>query len=181
MQEDVRIQLNEEPRLHSPLRTVVGIDPQSYTFFFREAMDQVSVEVAIRNHAKVATSKEDLGFIEPGFTFHWASDRQLQLLVTVPQKSSEEIVWQEVVLPPQQIWQISVDGKTCEKWTDFSVMTNMEFLDSKQRYVLLSRFTNYCECDALYEKLYSVYDMAGGHQRIGSYKRMEWGGCPRQL
>ncbi|MGZ0049875.1 hypothetical protein [Brevibacillus gelatini] len=34
MKEDVVIQLNEDPRLQSPLRTVVGPAPQAYTLFF---------------------------------------------------------------------------------------------------------------------------------------------------
>lgn len=185
MQEDVRIQLNEESRLQSPLRTVVGIDPQSYTFFFREAVNRGSVEEAIRTHAKAAASKEIPGVVEPAFRFYWVHDRQLQVLVTLPQPFSEAIDWQEyvlnaggaktatghligdsfafqgVVLPPHQIWRISVDGKARERLTDFSVMKNMEFLDAdaESRYILLSRFTNYCECDAFYEKLYSVYDL----------------------
>ncbi|WP_103110304.1 hypothetical protein [Brevibacillus reuszeri] len=183
MNEDVLIQLNEEPRLHSPLRTVVGVKPQSYTFFFREAMDRGSVEAAIRKHAKEESTRGDQGFINPDIAFHWVHDRQLQLLVTLPEKTGEENLWQEyvlnaggaktakgsligdsfsfqaLVLPPQQIWRVAVDGKSSEKLTDFSVMTNLEFLDPHQRYAMLTRFTNYCECDALYEKLYSVYDM----------------------
>ncbi|GED70379.1 hypothetical protein BRE01_40810 [Brevibacillus reuszeri] len=182
MQDDVLIQLKEEPRLHSPLRTVVGVNPQTYTFFFREVMDRGSVESAIRKHAKEESTREDEGFINPDLSFHWLHDRQLQLLVTLPEKSGEEPVWQEyvlnaggartakgsligdnfsfqaLVLPPQQIWRIAADGKITEKLTDFSVMTNLELLDPEQRYAMLTRFTNYCECDALYDKLYSIYD-----------------------
>lgn len=182
MKEDVVIQLNEEPRLQSPLRTVVGAAPQAYTLFFREEMDRGSVEAAIRKHAKEEAAREGLGFIEPAFAFHWASNRQLQVLVTLPEQETKERDWTEyvlsaagaksakgavvgdsnafhaVVLPPAQIWRVSVDGKVREKLTDFSVMTSMELLDREQRYVLQSRFTKYCECDARYPMLYSIYD-----------------------
>jgi len=77
MKEDVRIQLDAEPQLHSPLRTAVGTAPQAYTFFFREPMDRLSVEAAIRQHAKDAPA---VHFVEPALSFHWVHDRQLRVL-----------------------------------------------------------------------------------------------------
>ena len=182
MKADVVIQLDEDTRLQSPLRTVVGPTPQSYTLFFREEMDRGSVETTIRKHAKEEAAREGSGFIEPTFAFQWLNNRQLQVLVTLPATAGKERDWTEyvlsaggakstkgtvigaanafhaVVLAPSQIWRISVDGKVREKLTDFSVMTNMKFLDREQRYVLQSRFTKYCECDARYPMLYSIYD-----------------------
>ncbi|MFS0915729.1 hypothetical protein [Brevibacillus sp. 179-C 1.1 NHS] len=182
MKEDVVIQLNEAPQLRSPRRTVVGPAPQSYTFFFKEAVNRGTVETAIRNNAKEETKKEGVGYVEPIFTFHWVHDRQLQLLAALPDTLANDRDWTEyvlnvagaktakgnvlddkdyfraVVFAPSQIWRVSVDGKVKEKMTDFAVRTPMEFIDPEERYVLLERFTKYCECDARFPMLYSIYD-----------------------
>lgn len=180
MNEEVWIQLDEEPRLHAPLRTIVGPGPQAYTFFFREAMDRSSVEAAIRLHAREQASKEE--FVEPLFSFHWVHDRQLRLLVTLPAIPStiyetkqyvlnaagaktvngaeigDSASFMAMVFAPDQLWRMSLDGKVREKLTDFGVMYGMDFLDPEQRYLLLSRSKEYCECDARYVPLYAVYD-----------------------
>ncbi|WGV58080.1 hypothetical protein QIH01_21700 [Brevibacillus brevis] len=182
MKEDVVIQLNDASQLRSPRRTVVGPAPQAYTLFFKEAVNRGTVEAAIRKNAQEETKKENLGFVEPIFTFHWVHDRQLQLLATLPDTLAKDRSWTEyvvnvagaktvkgtvfddtnnfsaVVFAPAQIWRVSVDGKVKEKMTDFAVRTPMEFIDSEERYVLLERFTEYCECDARFPMLYSIYD-----------------------
>jgi hypothetical protein len=43
----VLIQLKKEPRLHTPMTTLVANTPQTYTLRFREAMNRVSVEEAL--------------------------------------------------------------------------------------------------------------------------------------
>lgn len=185
MEHDVVIRLVEEPRLQSPIRTVVGPEPQAYTLFFREAMDRQSVEKVIREHARGAVG--EMNFVEPVWGFHWVHDQQLHLQAELPRPFTKEDSWLEyridvtgaktakgrslgeetpdfwaVAIMPQQVWKMSVDGAEREKVTDFSVYYNMNVIGPDSRYLLLSRFTDYCECDALYPKLYSLYDLQEG-------------------
>ncbi|MED4581821.1 hypothetical protein P9578_03400 [Brevibacillus choshinensis] len=181
MKEDVRIQLDEEPQLHSPMRTTVGTTPQAYTFFFREPMDRSSVEAAIRLHAK---EKPAVHYVEPVFSFHWVNDRQLHVLATLTnlpdvdragpeyvldaagsktlkgKEIGEELAFYALVLVPSQIWQISLDGAQKEKLTAFTApyfVSNV--LDNEHRFLLTYRYRQYCECDARYIPLYAVYDL----------------------
>ncbi|QUO43056.1 hypothetical protein KDJ56_08950 [Brevibacillus composti] len=181
MKDDVVIRLDEEPRLESPIRTAVGVGAQTYTLFFREAMDRSSVEKALKEQADDETSL--YWYVEPQLEFRWFHDRQLQVRATPPGKAkSEEGVMEyrlnvkgartlsgkvlaeppeflAVVLPPSQIWRVSLDGKQREQLTRFSVENWGDiFLDPDQRYVLLKRFTEYCECDARHPRLYAIYD-----------------------
>ncbi|MGE5701960.1 MAG: hypothetical protein ACM32O_05485, partial [Clostridia bacterium] len=64
-----------------------------------------------------------------------------------------------VVDTPSQIWKVSLDGKVREPLTSFEQpYATMRFLDEEGRYLQVSRFQQYCECDADYERLYSIYD-----------------------
>lgn len=183
MQEDVVIQLDEEPRLHSPIRTIVGTEPQGYTLFFREPMDRSSVEQAIRDNAQAEAKREDLGYVEPLIKFHWVHDQQLHLLAELPDVKLSGNEWAEyrlhvagaktakgdplteeppdfraLVMLPEQVWRVSLDGKEQEKITDWKVSYNTTMLDEDARFFLMSRFAQYCECDARYPKLYWLYD-----------------------
>lgn len=185
MEQDVVIQLREEPRLRSPIRTIVGDHSQAYALFFREPMEAASVEAAIRRHAREAAEQE--GWVEPLWDFRWVHGRQLHLLATLPDPSVSGKVWSEYVIhaggaktldgkaladdapafwavwfKPQQVWKVSADGGEREPLTRFSVFYNMSFLDPDSRYLLLSRYQQYCECDARYPQLYSLYDLAEG-------------------
>lgn len=181
MKEDVLIQLDEEPRLHSPITTVVATTPQKYTLFFRQAMDPASVESSIKTNTDM---KEDHQASEkrPSFTFAWANDRQLHLIVEVPELQQPEYGHQYTINvkgaktkkgqvlqePPTflaalytqpQLWRISSDGKRAEQMTNGEepYYWNQVGLGD-DRYGLLFRYTKYCECDANYPKLYAIYD-----------------------
>lgn len=183
MQQNVVIQLNGEPRLHSPIRTIVGIDAQAYTLFFREPMERASVEKAIQDHIKPELIREGLDYVEPALQFHWVHDQQLHMLVSLPVEKTSVSDWMEyhlrvagaktakgtmlaedspyfyaVVLRPAQVWKVAVDGKEREKLTDFSIRYGVEILDAEARYFLLNRSERYCECDGLYPQFFAVYD-----------------------
>jgi len=183
MQEDVVIQLNEEPRLRSPIRTIVGTEPQAYTFFFREPMDRSSVEQAIRANAKAEAQLQDMGYVEPLIKIHWVHDQQLHLLAELPKPKTSVNEWTEyrlhvagaktakgnplaeespdfraLVMLPDQMWKVSLDGKEFEKITDWKVSYSTKILDEDARFFLMSRYARYCECDARYPKLYWLYD-----------------------
>ncbi|MGD8190127.1 hypothetical protein ACQCN2_09105 [Brevibacillus ginsengisoli] len=187
MTEAVVIQLDEEPRLHSPINTTVGPYPQTYTLFFREPMDRASVERSIETN----TAKKDqtnAPVVHPSFTYQWTSDRQLHLKVEVPAKSiprtSDYGMSQYLITPqgaltknnkplaetpqftalieqPEDLWMISSDGQQ-EKHV--GALTQPYFIDTAAvnldpRYFMLKRYTQYCECDANYPYLYALYDL----------------------
>ncbi|USG67684.1 hypothetical protein NDK47_10565 [Brevibacillus ruminantium] len=180
MKDAVVIRLDEEPRLQSPIRTVVGMGPQTFTLFFREAMDRKSVEEAI-----VAQAKEENNgdwFVHPDFEFRWVHDKQLHLRATPQEKvtgmgieyrlavngartKSGQVLAKSpdlfaLVLPPNQVWRMSLDGQVREKLSQFPIHYLSEpFLDEEQRYLFLRRYTHYCECDGLHPLLYAIYDV----------------------
>jgi hypothetical protein len=181
--EPVLIRLDEEPRLHSPIATVVTPAPQAFTLFFREAMDRASVEQALGSRAE-ERAKEDESAVVPHFTFKWMNDRQLHLTVTIPEadtpdtggrsylldvngattaagtKLQDPPAFRALVHAPPQIWRISADGKERERIFAFDKpYFSFESLGDDNRYLLLGRFQTYCECDADYEKLYALFDM----------------------
>ncbi|MFY0544497.1 hypothetical protein [Brevibacillus sp. H7] len=183
LQEDVRIQLDSAPRLHSPVNTVVTPEPQAFTLYFREAMNRPSVEEALRKRAE-EVQEEWQGSILPAFSFRWASDRQLRLLVTVPpgeepdhggrrylldvkgaktqqgMELEDPPVFTATLYAPKQLWRVSVDGQQKEQLSSFTEpYFTLKFLDDEHRYLLLSRFLQYCECDADHERMYAVYDV----------------------
>lgn len=180
MQSDVLIRLADEPRLQSPLKTKVT-PTQSYTLFFRQPMNRATVEAAIRKLAALPPDDYYQRTV-PEFLFRWASDRQLHLTVTVPTaydpryvsriyridvtgavaKNGKKLVdspsLTAVVEPPDQLWRISLDGKRKERLTTFLQPYHIQLLDETARYMLLSRPTKVCECDANYEQLKTLYD-----------------------
>lgn len=159
LKEDVRIQLDEEPQLHSPIRTVVGNTPQSYSFFFREPMDRASVEAAVRQHAK---DTSQIHYVEPSLAFHWVHDRQLRLLVTLDRQPdlnqaspeywlnaagattqkgrvvADNLDFRAVAVVPSQIWQVSLDGEQLKQVSGFPAPYMVStILDKERRYVLM--------------------------------------------
>jgi hypothetical protein len=183
LQEDVLIQLQEEPRLHSPIGTVVTPQPQQYALFFREPMDRGSVEEALKKQAQLRTT-ENPNALVPSFAFNWANDRQLHLTVEVPAAEKPDNGVRSYLLdvkgaktkngrilaePPQffatlytpgQLWRVSIDGTRSERLTSFEQpYFSLQFLDEEQRYLLLNRFMQYCECDADHERMYAIYDL----------------------
>lgn len=180
MKEEVRVQLDEEPQLHSPLRTVVGAGPQAYTFFFREPMDRSSVEAAIRLHTMDVSSPYR---VQPALDFHWVHDRQLHVLATLAKmpdadwigaeyvlnaggaktakgkEISGELAFQAVAMVPSQVWQVSLDGMQKRQLSSFSAPYFVSAaLDDDRRFLLMYRYKEFCECDAPHIPLYAVYD-----------------------
>jgi len=180
MKEDVKIQLDADPRLQSPLRTAVGPAPQAYTFFFRESMDRSSVEEAIRHHAQDAGNGR---YIQPDLSFHWGDDRQLHVLAKLPSQLEAYKDWPEyvlnawgaktakgaaisvdsafhaVVISPNQLWRMSLDGRKVEKLTDFTEPYMVaSVMDAEHSYLLLNRYWKLGENDDFNVHLYTVYD-----------------------
>ncbi len=181
MEEEVRIQLDAEPRLHSPIRTVVGATPQAYTLFFGEPMDRSSVEEAIRFHVKDTSQPQ---YVEPLLAFHWVHDRQLHVLATLSKlpevdragpeyvldaggaktlkgkEIGEDLAFRAVAIPAAQIWQVSLDGARKEKLSAFTAPYLVSHaLDRENRFLLAYRYREFCECDAPHIPLYAIYDV----------------------
>lgn len=183
MKEDVRIRLKDEPRLQAPVATNVAPTKQQFTLEFREAMDRTSVEAALRDQAKQYTEKEEAfgDGIVPSFDYRWASDRELDLTVgeiSLPDPTfhsyqlsvsgaktksgrtlGETPSFKGVIEQPNQLWKMSVDGKSSEPLTSFDPPYGIEMLDDSGKFLLLSRTTHYCQCDAPFEGIYTVYDV----------------------
>lgn len=183
LQEAVRIQLDDQPRLHSPIQSVVTPAPQRYTLFFKSDMDRTSVEEALLQRAKDA-KKDRPEYVLPSLSFRWANDRQLRLTVTVPpgerpdygarrylldvkgaktklgETLADPPTFLAVLYAPNQLWRVSADGKQKDQLSSFTEpYFTQQYLEAEQPYLLLSRFIQYCECDANYERMYAVYDV----------------------
>lgn len=184
METDVLIRHAAEPRLHAPIQTVVTPAPQTYHFFFRQPMDRRSVEETIQYRAEERARQNEGGYhVVPAFAFAWASDQQLHLTVTLPpvhepeigsrrylldvtgaftragKRLEEQPSFQAVLYSPSQLWRISTDGSKKEPLTRFTEPYHtFRLLGEDGRYLMLSRFREYCECDAGYEQMYAIYD-----------------------
>ncbi|SCW54155.1 hypothetical protein SAMN04487970_101426 [Paenibacillus tianmuensis] len=181
--DDVRIRLKDEPRLQAPVATNVAPTKQQFTLDFREAMDQASVEAALLEQAKQYTEKEEAfgDGIVPSFDYRWVNDRELDLTVgeiSLPEPTfhsyqlsvsgaktksgrmlGETPTFKGVVERPNQLWKMSVDSKSSEPLTSFDPPYGIEMLDDSGKFLLLSRTTHYCRCDAPFEGIYTVYDV----------------------
>ncbi|WP_010492222.1 hypothetical protein [Paenibacillus elgii] len=180
---DVRIRLKDEPRLQSPVATTVAPTKQQFTLEFGEAMDRASVEAALKDQAKQYTEKEGAfgDGIVPSFDYRWVNDRELDLTVgeiSLPDPTfhsyqlsvsgaktksgrtlGESPSFKGVIEQPNQLWKMSVDGKSSEPLTSFDPPYGIEMLDESGKFLLLSRTTHYCQCDAPFEGIYTVYDV----------------------
>jgi hypothetical protein len=179
---EVLIQLNSEPRLHSPLRTLVSDGPQEYTLYFRQPMQRDSVEQALQVQAKAFQKDWPYSFV-PELTFAWKNDQELKVTAKVPAsakadqlsdsylldvkgaKTQNGTVLDDVpnffatVTKPDQLWRISLDGKVRERLSSLSEPYMFKQLGTDDRYFFLSRFKEYCECDKELERLYALYDV----------------------
>jgi hypothetical protein len=175
----VLIQLKKEPRLHTPMTTLVANTPQTYALWFREAMNRASVEEAL---AKQTSFGEASVTSEVKLQFDWRSDQELQLIVeskvispeiyrfkqykldingakTASDKTLRDSPWfGAVITKPNQLWRIPLEGGAVEKISSFEEPYWFQAMIRDTRYMLAFRFTKYCECDASYPKLYAIYD-----------------------
>ncbi|MFM1650655.1 hypothetical protein ACI7RC_00985 [Brevibacillus sp. B_LB10_24] len=181
MTDEVLIQLNSEPRLHSPIRTLVSDGPQEYTLYFRQPMQRDSVEKTLQERAKDFQKDWPYSFV-PELAFAWKNDQELLVTAEVPASKPRQIsdsylldvkgaqtqngtVLDEqpnffaTVTKPDQLWRISLDGKVRERLSSLSEPYMFEQLGMDDRYFFLSRFKEYCECDKELERLYGLYDV----------------------
>lgn len=182
LKDPVLIQLDKEPQLQSPIRTFVMPMKQTFTLYFKESMDKDSVEAAIKRQADLYTDQHQYGF-SPLFTYEWNNDQELHLTAQVtagqqkpgePDQSylidvsgsstkSGQVLeaapsFNALLTWPKQLWRVSVDGKVREHLTVLNKPYDTKMLDADGRYLLLSRYTEYCGCPKNYQKLYSIYD-----------------------
>lgn len=181
----VQIVLDKEPTLHSPAEqgditfaTLVSYAPQEYTFTFREPMNHESTEQKL-----TAQTRPNNGQSVPlKLTFVWESDIILKVKAVVSAAPSSDYPLREYILnatgaetakgerlldaatfravlfEPNQVWKISLSGKTPEQLSALKDPYQLNPLDEKGRYLLATRYTQYCECDASFPMLYGVLD-----------------------
>ncbi|WP_207671390.1 hypothetical protein [Paenibacillus cymbidii] len=177
----VAITLDDEPRLQAPIRTTVAETPQTYTLHFRESMDRASAESALAaNMTKQSASPAD----DFKLAFDWRSDTELKLSVS---SAAADILirvqytlnandartaagltlrdtpsFHAIVTKTQQLWRLATDGGKLERAGTLEQPYWLHTLTGDPRYMLASRYTETCECDAPYPKLYGVFDSAEG-------------------
>lgn len=177
----VTIALEGEPRLKLPAATLVSPTTQTFHITFPQPMDRESVERIIRaNSVRTQNSPPPAG----KFAFDWQSDTELKVELRLSEDDHNEPLnrmynidvngattkqgadirdqfsFLAVVSRPHQLWRLASDGKTAEPLTAFDVPYGIQMLDQNASYLLLTRHTHYCECDAPSIPLYSVYDTA---------------------
>ncbi|WP_248928820.1 hypothetical protein [Paenibacillus hamazuiensis] len=172
------IELEKEPRLHSPIRTLVADSPQAYTVNFREAMNRKSVEEAISG--QLSDGDSTAAWIK--LDYDWRSDRELRVTVRLDAAAPKKYpgpqykldangaataaghmlrdtpVFRAIATKPNQLWRISVTGDRIEPISSFEEPYYFQALSGDPRFMLARRFTKYCQCDASYPFLHAVYD-----------------------
>ncbi|GAA3408480.1 hypothetical protein ACFFNY_13170 [Paenibacillus hodogayensis] len=172
-----------DARLKAPATTLVPPTPQSFRIAFGQPMDRESVALAIVQANASMRGQEQVDGAGK-FVFDWQSDTELRVQLqltaddfvedmnriyavnvsgaktkqgeTMPDDSGYRLV----VTAPDQLWRVSADGSKTERLAAFGVPYGIHLLDEGARFVLLTRPTQYCECDARSVPLYSVYDAA---------------------
>lgn len=174
-----------DPRLQAPASTLIAPVRQTVRIKFGQPMDKSSVEQAILS-ANVGHRGQEGKSAAGKLEFQWTSDDLLDVHLLLNAKDGTELPasiyaisvsgsktadgkalenvpgYQFYVHQPEQLWRISTDGTKTEQLTELEMPYGMEVLDPAGRYVLLSRHTGYCECDAPSPRLFSVYDLSSG-------------------
>lgn len=182
METDAAITFEGDLRLKAPATTLVPPTKQAFRIRFKHPMDRESVVRAILASNAAMRGQEQTGAAGK-FAFDWQSDTELRIELRLTADDYIEEVhriyavqvngaktrqgaeiqdqagYRVVVTKPDQLWRISSDGKKAERLTSFEVPYGMRMLDAEGRFLLLTRPTLYCECDAQSTPLYSVYDM----------------------
>jgi len=176
---DAYIRLNSDSRMVAPsLSLLVPKRDETFTIFFREAMDRSSVEQSIKQ-----MTPDNRQRVYPKLLMHWTSDKQLHIkalvakAATLPSstyyidlqhsltktgKSIRPSVFAGTIQKPQQLRQVGLDGSDNRQLTMFDVPYQIQHLDEEGRYWLLGRTRNYCPCDKEQLYNYSVYDSETG-------------------
>lgn len=172
-----------DKRLKAPATTLVAPSPQNLYLKFKQPMDRDSVIGAIlMNNAGMRGQENVKG--EQKYVFYWRGDTELTAELKLAEDDYKEGLGRSyavnvdgaktkqgqvlrnqpgirvVVTLPEQMWRLSADGSKAEPVTAFSEPYGMSLLDSQGRYLMLTRPTQYCECDAFSVPLYSIYDTA---------------------
>lgn len=185
--EAVRIVLDSEPRLVSPIQTTVYPADQTFTLTFGEDMDRQSVERAIAANGTKESGMETRR-MKIVYRFDWSDDRKLKLTVDAAEPEepgsaaslyplqrytvdtagastqtgrllSKPPGFTAVVLPPVQLWRVSSDGRVREKLSDFrEPVFRLEVPSKAAPLAIAYRLTEYCECDRRSPYLSAVYD-----------------------
>jgi hypothetical protein len=179
------IRLDSDPQIEgTDISTHVTLRDEKFTIFFKVAVDRNSVKAALTRKYPDQSNQ-----LRPKILLHWTNDRQLHIKVLATQIKAWEQYMKSYFLDlsgittvageplknenqgsvhftafvdqqMNQLWRFSVDGQTQEQLTDFKEPYGIEPLDEHNEHLLLSRFSHYCECDALYPFYYSVLDTA---------------------
>lgn len=179
----VTIRLESEPRLQAPMRTLVSSSPQTYTVAFIEAMNRSSVEKSIETHGIV---QQRLPLSRLDWKFVWDSDHLLHATATAlasGSPASRTYYWGEyqvnvngaltaqgaalseapvllaTIQNPQQLWRYAADGSSRELVATVDAPYSFRMLPNEERYLFAVRGTQFCECDAVFDQLYALYDL----------------------
>ncbi|GAB2700859.1 stalk domain-containing protein [Paenibacillus thermoaerophilus] len=181
-EEPVSIWLESEPRLRAPIRTLVSDSPQTYVLEFAEPMNRESVAAAIREQA-VEGQSPNAPKLE--WFFRWENDRLLKADVQVTIKNAEirtylygdyrvdvrgaltsggkrikeAPVFMASIQVPTQLWRYSASGESRELLAAYDEPYSFLKLSHSDRYLIGSRPTDFCECDAVLDRLYALYDL----------------------
>lgn len=183
------IRLVSEPRLISPITTWVSANSETYEIRFKESMDRKSVESAVQSHVLQGIDS-NIGRVS--LRFAWRDDTQVSVAAEpekapaadLPSSSGYVIdvsgaraasgttlqdvpAFRALVPKPIQLWRVSLDGSRKEKLTAFAEPYMLSLTENDRCFAFARRPTKYCECDAMYDLLTSVYDIETG--KLESY------------
>jgi hypothetical protein len=179
----VRIVLDSEPRLISPIRTTIYPADQTFTVLFDDKMDRPSVEKVIK--AGNQNRSEGVKPFKADYKFTWVDDQQLKLAVDVVESAADlpfyplssysvnlkgaqtlsgltlknPDTFEATVLPPVQLWRVSANGMHREKLSDFQEpIAHIEVPKNAAPFAVTHRLSRYCECDMRAPYLSALFD-----------------------
>jgi hypothetical protein len=181
--QDVIMRFDSDPRFTgSSLSVLVPKRDESVTIFFKDKMNRESVEQAIQ---KNLADPNDSYNVFPRMQYYWASDVQLHVkffaseldnnrygrysiglegAVTLMGKSIGQYFFAATLDAIDQWWELRIDDRSIKQLTSFEEPYVITPLDAEGRYLMLSKFSSYCECDKDLPRLFSIYDISTGGQ-----------------
>ncbi len=184
LQEPVLIRLDEDHRLTAPIQTIVAPRKTAYSLFFREPMNKSSVEAALRANLNKRTDPSEKQQPPSILSFDWVDEQYAKLTVDplanrepdsyylgeyelsidgAKTKSGKEVsqtpAFHAVLDDPRSLWRISTETGAAEKLDlPDTLYTQSTFIGKDRQMLLLQRFKETCQCDALTEKIQAIYD-----------------------
>ncbi|HEU4964056.1 MAG TPA: hypothetical protein VFV52_09445 [Bacilli bacterium] len=183
---DALIRYDKEPRIQSPMMSTMTPGQQDFTIFFREPIDQESVEqrlVASVQHILDERRKNygaKVSAFDVKLHFRWASTQQLHLQVDVPDaaegwwlglnlvgtRTLGGAVLQDlpelafVINREPKLFRVSTQDGTLTRLPDFDGYYSFEQLPGDSRYLLAEKYLEYCGgCDVHLLRGYSILDL----------------------